>query len=292
MQLGLSVLIESNLNGQATYDQPNPDSSSSLYSDYSTTVIRSHTSQHSPIIPPSFSSILTIRPSQDPTTSFSGPIISVAPSNPDVNEYHSENVAADSEFATKDLDSIASMLSIESFHTAHSSSVISTTAATEGGSTIRTLPLVHRFTLIKPGAKRTSGNGGGGSPPRIVPANGRVDGTTGFHEPQSTIGWNPLDLFFSGGLLVAKCDICLKRLGWKPVLQCDDCSLKLVEIPPPLYSTYSRSRPLVCSILEHILNAVKLPRGTAEFDQQGLFTMHYIRLFLHRRSNKCKVAHQ
>jgi LIM domain kinase 1 len=41
-------------------------------------------------------------------------------------------------------------------------------------------------------------------------------------------GWNPLDLFFSSGLLMAKCDICVKRIGWKPVLECDDCGLRLV----------------------------------------------------------------
>lgn len=39
-------------------------------------------------------------------------------------------------------------------------------------------------------------------------------------------GWNPLDLFFSSGLLVAKCDMCMKRLGWRPVLECDDCGLR------------------------------------------------------------------
>jgi LIM domain kinase 1 len=99
--------------------------------------------------------------------------------------------------------------------------------ATEGGSTIRSLhgnytaPLVHRFSLLKPGAKR--GSSGAVSPTR---SNGNGNG--------EVTGWNPLDLFFSSGLLVAKCDICAKRLGWKPVLECDDCGLRLVLYLPIL----------------------------------------------------------
>ena len=68
------------------------------------------------------------------------------------------------------------------------------------------IPMVHRFTLIKPGTKR----GGAG----------------GREEPQSEGSWNPLELFFSSTLLSAKCDVCAKRLGWKPVLECDDCGMK------------------------------------------------------------------
>ena len=80
--------------------------------------------------------------------------------------------------------------------------------ATEGGSTIRgsAIPMVHRFTLIKPGTKRGAGGRG--------------------EEPQSEGSWNPLELFFSSTLLSAKCDVCAKRLGWKPVLECDDCGMK------------------------------------------------------------------
>ncbi|KAF8584461.1 kinase-like protein [Ramaria rubella] len=128
-----------------------------------------------------------------------------------------------------------SILSIDSFHTA-SGSMFSVAGATEGGSTLRgpvgvrgsalstvvshgdagevevdagatgdptehgnisQFPpsllqptLLHRFTLIKPGAK-----------PHLI-------------------------FFFSSGLLVARCDLCTKRLGWKPVLECDDCGLR------------------------------------------------------------------
>ena len=56
-------------------------------------------------------------------------------------------------------------------------------------------------------------------------------GKTG--SPESTAasaatGWNPFEMFFSSGLLIGKCDICNKRLGWKPVLECDDCGLRCV----------------------------------------------------------------
>lgn len=109
---------------------------------------------------------------------------------------------------------------LDSYHTARgNSSIISSAFATEGGSTIRSInggnihiPLVHRFTLIKPGAKPKRNSGSGA----ISPTN----------STQEVAGWNPLDLFFSSGLLVAKCDICVKRLGWKPVLECDDCGLR------------------------------------------------------------------
>jgi len=98
---------------------------------------------------------------------------------------------------------------VETFQTAHSS--ISTTAATEGGSTIRSLPstLVHRFTLLKPGAKRSSDSV---SPPQ--------------RSPPGEGGWNPFERIFTSGLLTVKCDICTKRIGWKPVLECDDCGLR------------------------------------------------------------------
>ncbi|TFK47257.1 kinase-like protein [Heliocybe sulcata] len=163
--------------------QPLIDDSSSVYSDYSTTVIRSHGQQSTE--PPSLSSILTIRPSPDPNAS---PL-------PVPDGHNAQNTD--------------SLLSIESYRTARSSVGLSIAGATEGGSTIRMLPsaLVHRFTLIKPGAKRQSGS--------MSPAKVNMEPT-----------WSPLNVFFSSGLLVAKCDLCSKRLGWKPVLECDDCGLR------------------------------------------------------------------
>ena len=39
--------------------------------------------------------------------------------------------------------------------------------------------------------------------------------------------WSPFGFFFSNALS-AKCDLCGKRLGRKPVLECDDCGLRQV----------------------------------------------------------------
>lgn len=93
--------------------------------------------------------------------------------------------------------------------------------ATEGGSTIRSTVapgMVHRFTLIKPGAKKGS-----------ISIDGNASGTTNPTHHHVVESWGPLDFFFTSGLLGgAKCDICGKRLGKKPVLECDDCGLRCV----------------------------------------------------------------
>ncbi|KAF7326871.1 TKL/LISK/LISK-DD1 protein kinase [Mycena venus] len=202
--------------------QPLLDSNvtSSTFSDYSTTVIRAHPNQGSGSQLPSLSSILTVRGApaspavgspdpEAPAPAVEGP--PAASRGRSLSESESDPLGG----------SILSIASLDSYHTAHSVSAISTTYATEGGSTIRSLhgnytaPLVHRFSLLKPGAKpKKSGSSGANSPPGSG-GNGEV-----------SAGWNPLDLFFSSGLLVAKCDICAKRLGWKPVLECDDCGLR------------------------------------------------------------------
>ena len=101
-----------------------------------------------------------------------------------------------------------SILSVQTYRTAQSSAP-STTRATKGHSSTRSVPMLHRFTLIRPGAKRS----GSSSPAK------HLDG-----------GWNPLELLFSSALLVQKCDICAKRIGWKPVLECDDCGLRWVDL--------------------------------------------------------------
>ena len=69
------------------------------------------------------------------------------------------------------------------------------------------MPMVHRFTLLKPGAKPKRNSGAVSS-------------------AEVTSGWNPLEIFFSSGSLVSKCDLCAKRFGWKPMLECDDCGLR------------------------------------------------------------------
>ncbi|KAJ7160794.1 kinase-like domain-containing protein [Mycena filopes] len=189
--------------------QPLLENTPSTFSDYSTTVIRAHPNQGAGSQLPSLSSILTVRATPaDPQ------------SNPtDILPEHDRSL---SESSSDPLSgSILSIASLDSYHTAHSISAISTTYATEGGSTIRSLhgnytaPLVHRFSLLKPGAK-----------PKKSGSNGTVSPTGSSGNEATASGWNPLDLFFSSGLLVAKCDICAKRLGWKPVLECDDCGLR------------------------------------------------------------------
>ncbi|KAJ7820511.1 TKL/LISK/LISK-DD1 protein kinase [Mycena olivaceomarginata] len=191
---------------------------SSTFSDYSTTVIHAHPSAGIP----SLSSILTVR----------GRATSPAADSPDSKGKEEPAVTevtlaalhgrSPSESGNGLLGgSFFSIASVDWHHSAPSVSASSTTYATEGGSTIRSLqgnhtaPLVHRFSLHKPGTKPKNNGSHGTVSPSGSSGNGEV-----------TAGWNPLDLFFSNGLFVAKCDICMKRLGWKPVLECDDCGLR------------------------------------------------------------------
>ncbi len=188
------------------------DSEMSEMSDYSTTVIKSHGSQ-----PPSLSSILTIRAAPNPDET---PHQGMPPASDSLNSPSpSSLLEARHEDDLLGTSSIMSIDSLDSYHTA-AGSAISSAYATEGGSTIRSLhgnyvaPMVHRFTLLKPGAK---------------PKKNSISGTGALTPTGSAeTTWNPLDLIFSSGLLVAKCDVCAKRLGWKPVLECDDCGMKWV----------------------------------------------------------------
>ncbi|OSD03678.1 kinase-like protein [Trametes coccinea BRFM310] len=188
--------------------QPLLDSTSSTYSEYSTTVIKGHSANHTDNTPPSLSSILTIRPSPNPNGS-------------DDLTSHPLATGAHAPTPTTTTAASDSMLSIESYHTASSSSIMapSLAVATEGGSTIRgsSIPMVHRFTLIKPGSKRSAGG-----KEKEKDVHSRSASPTRSTENL----WSPLELFFSSTLLSAKCDVCSKRLGWKPVLECDDCGLR------------------------------------------------------------------
>ncbi|KAF9264606.1 kinase-like protein [Marasmius fiardii PR-910] len=194
----------------------------SAFSEYSTTVIRQP--QTASTQPPPLSSILTIRPSPDPNETPAPILPGNGHSNPTSSLKSASTIMAQHPESGQDLlgtSSILSIDSLDSYHTARGrSSIISAALATEGGSTIRSLtgnyasPLVHRLTLIKPGAKpRKPSSNGTSSPPDSAAV-------------AAMVGWNPFDLFFSSGLLTQKCDICLKRLGLKPVLECDDCGLK------------------------------------------------------------------
>lgn len=184
-------------------------------SEYSTSVIKPQHSTSS--LPPSLSSILTIRPSPDPNSSVNhvlpGTPISASPSPQGPSVINGTAPVPVDPLGTSSIMSIATL---DTYHTATSSSIISSAYATEGGSTLESLrgnyvaPLVHRFTLLKPGAKQKR-NSGSMSPSTSVPETG---------------SWNPLEILFSSALLVEKCDLCHKRLGWKSVLQCDDCGLR------------------------------------------------------------------
>lgn len=61
-------------------------------------------------------------------------------------------------------------------------------------------------------------------------------------------GWSPLDILFGSALGTgSKCDLCAKRLGWKPCLECDDCSLTYVQLR--LFRAVSWSILLNCLFL-------------------------------------------
>ncbi|KAG6370745.1 kinase-like domain-containing protein [Boletus reticuloceps] len=96
------------------------NTTSSTYSDYSITVVRGHAGNATETVPPSISSILTIRPCSDPNAT-SDPITPGATSSTD-----------DSMTPT----SSDSILSVQTYRTAQSS-VPSTTRATKGHSSIR-----------------------------------------------------------------------------------------------------------------------------------------------------------
>ncbi|KAF8464815.1 kinase-like domain-containing protein [Gautieria morchelliformis] len=242
---------------QSTSSEPVSRTTSSFESpsDYSTTVVRAAPTGALR------SSILTIRPPFSESDAVG--------STQSMSSVHTANGH----------DVTDSMLSIQSYHTASGSmfSVAGATEGGStyrrpadadgiGGSTLPTavdgndgivshipnnpengqfpppppLPaLLHRFTLIKPGAKRTGAGIGTGVPssshdtaasttaaPVSESPNTALPISNGATAPIPTALWSPFDFFFSTGLLVARCDLCSKRLGWKPVLECDDCGLR------------------------------------------------------------------
>ncbi|KAF8662752.1 hypothetical protein AX16_001110 [Volvariella volvacea WC 439] len=224
-------LAKVGLDGTDSGNQPllQKASTASSFSEYSTTVIRGHSHQQGTNTqPPSLSSILTIRPVPDPNET-PNPVLPATPISSSESAtsgsiFHGSQPPTQQQYEDPlGNSSIFSIATMDTYQTAHSaSSVISSARATEGGSTIRSLegaPLVHRFTLLKPGGRQKR-NSGSASPPH-----GHGQGH-GHGHGEGGASWNPLELFFSSGLLVAKCDLCGKRIGWKPVLECDDCGLK------------------------------------------------------------------
>lgn len=196
--------------------QPLLSTDTTTSSDYSTTVIRGAP-------PPSRSSILTARPA-------------LASPNEELTD---------------------SMITIDSYYTA-SDSAISLAVATEGsmlsdespampppvshpsppqrpvppvpipssnGTAQRPRAAIHRFTIIKPGSISSPKSKSPTRSPSRGNASGRSSGDARI-PAQLGMGWSPFHLFFASGLLVARCDLCGQRLGWKPVLECDDCGLR------------------------------------------------------------------
>ncbi len=186
------------------------------FAEYSTTVIKHHGRKETQAAP-SAASVLTLRRDSLPVQAASPPDASAG--QPDLPP------------------SADSLLSIDTYHTAKGlGSVMSVmapsiAAATEGGSILSSTSnaaLHHRFTLIKPGAKKSGSVAAvaqGAASSEL--ANGKEN--VGMAASQSTPGWSPFDLFFfSGGLgsFNHKCDLCGKRIGWKPSLECDDCGYR------------------------------------------------------------------
>ncbi|KIM37942.1 hypothetical protein M413DRAFT_421261, partial [Hebeloma cylindrosporum] len=208
-------------------------------SEYSTSVVKSHS-----LPPPSLSSVLTIKPSPDPNGTPDPVLPATAPSNsasprstsllPSIPSLPSTINGHSGIIDPLGTSSLMSIATLDSYHTAASSSVISSAYATEGGSTIRSLhgnyvaPLVHRFTLLKPGAKQKRNSGS--ASPNNHHGNGSESAGAG-------VGWNPLEILFSSGILAGKCDLCNKRIGWKPVLECDDCGLRFAFLLLVLFTT-------------------------------------------------------
>ncbi|KAG8826154.1 hypothetical protein FRC17_008355 [Serendipita sp. 399] len=206
-------------------------SGSIAYTDYSTSVVKK--SSHSP---PNLSSILTVR-AKDTT-----PAYAATNAHADGHQKGHEPISQ-SGFKSLTTDSHMSAVSYHTANDATSSFITnpyashigtiggaSIAGATEGGSTVRSEIIggLHRFTLIKPGATGAT---------KSVVTKGKSQtafiGQRPSVQASSHSSWSPLDFFFSSGFgfggsaaKAAKCDLCGKRLGWKPCLECDDCGLR------------------------------------------------------------------
>ncbi|KAH7105124.1 kinase-like protein [Auriculariales sp. MPI-PUGE-AT-0066] len=183
----------------------------SIMSDYSTTVIKKQSPSGGSNLPPALSSIMTIKsPAQlfnaAPVNGTAKPVTSLSSTASEL-----PHGAANDDHLPR---GAMSEMTVGTFHTARSV-VPSIAAATDGGSSFLAHgAMLHRFTLIRPGKKGGSTTSG-------------TNGSAGSASPKS-VEWNPLEFLFGlgTGSAGAKCDLCTKRLGWKPVLECDDCGLK------------------------------------------------------------------
>jgi LIM domain kinase 1 len=234
------------------------DTSGSIaYTDYSTSVVRKANGGAAPTL----SSVLTVRPAgkknSDPLDDEPEPISQSAfktlttDSRVSVESYHTADGGTTSSFITNPWAShLVNGNELGETETArvgggYSSSTLggaSIAAATEGGSTVRSEIIggLHRFTLIKPGATATSTT----TNKSAFPGSPSKTGKQGMSTSMSGYSWSPFNFFFSSfggskkengsggsasvGVKGAKCDLCGKRLGWKPCLECDDCGMRLV----------------------------------------------------------------
>ncbi|CAE6360921.1 unnamed protein product [Rhizoctonia solani] len=230
---------------------PRMENAHSRLSNYSETVVQMHggnLATSTPSVNTAVASELPATPASrlPPHDSSSVLTVRASPVVP-INGLHGETTTHQPELSSISLDDATgaskisqvdptqeSKMSVDSYHTASSaitwpaaitdSVALGSIAAATEGSTVTVLEvetepsLIHRFTLIKPGSTRRgsvtippTSNGRGPSPP----------------PPDSAPGWSPFEFFFGSGYN-AKCDLCMKRLGWgwKPVLECDDCGMR------------------------------------------------------------------
>lgn len=123
----------------------------------------------------------------------------------------------------------------DSYFTAH---MPSTSTPQDSNPTAQTVPaatvtqLIDTAPSLKPIPKTSPAAGRPQTPPTQPP---RWPVTSTSFELQPRVhrfslmkggSWSPLEMILGSALGTGtKCDLCFKRLGWKPCLECDDCSL-------------------------------------------------------------------
>ncbi|KAG8747370.1 hypothetical protein FRC11_012403, partial [Ceratobasidium sp. 423] len=220
-------------------EAPNPgvENAPSRLSNYSATVVQMHggdlgtsTPSANTVVPPEFpparapplpqdtSSVLTVRASPvTPANTLHG---TTSTHQPEPSSMSIDDATSVSKILQVDPIQ-GSKMSVDSYHTASSaitspapvtdSVALGSIAGATEGSTVTARQaaeaepsFIHRFTLIKPGSTRK------GSAPTSPTSNGRGASPP---PPDSAPAWSPFEFFFGSGYS-AKCDLCMKRLGW------------------------------------------------------------------------------
>lgn len=168
-------------------------------SDYSTSVVRKKKSGSAEDEP---SSVFTVRASKDDAPSGSG--LDASPAN------------ANGSFLT------ASSRFSAGGHGQEPSLAVATVAS----SIYSPAPLYHRFTLVKNGIKRVPSlsrlRGGDASTSSASSSSRTTSPPPGTAAYPTALG--PPAIMLANAL--SKCHVCARRIGWKPFLDCDDCSYK------------------------------------------------------------------